>query len=318
LSTILLVGATGQIGRELARVLPALGTLHIADRSQCDLAQPQTLAGLVDAVRPAIIVNAAAYTAVDKAEQEPALAMTVNADAPAELAKAARRHGALFVHYSTDYVFDGRKQEAYEENDPTGPLSAYGRSKLAGEHAIRAAGGDHLIFRTSWVYAAQGNNFLCTMLRLAAERDQLRVVADQIGAPTWARCIAECTGRLLQEDMARRRANRFSSGIFHMTAAGATSWHDFASAIIATARARRVELKCQEIIPITAAEYPLPAQRPANSQLNCTLLARTYGLRMLPWDIGMQLCLAERYPGKPTRQLPSARAWPATQGLSHS
>lgn len=298
MSRILLIGASGQIGWELARALLPLGTLIIADRTQCDLTQPQTLVNLIDAAKPAIVINAAAYTAVDKAEEEQALAMTVNVDAPAELAKAARRHGALFVHYSTDYVFDGRKQDAYIESDQTNPLSAYGRSKLAGECAVREVRGDYLIFRTSWIYAARGKNFLRTMLRLVAEREQLRVVADQVGAPTWARVVAQCTAMALKQDITRRRIGRFASGLFHLTASGATSWHGFASAILAAVNVQLVPVKCREIVPITTAEYPLPAARPANSRLDGALLAQRYGLRMPPWEICMQLCVAELFEGK--------------------
>lgn len=293
MSTILLIGGSGQVGWELARALMPLGTLVIPDRGQCDLATPQTLSNAVDEVRPDVIVNAAAYTAVDKAEEEPALAMTVNADAPAELAKAARRHGALLVHYSTDYVFDGRKQGPYTEEDLPNPLGAYGRSKLAGDCAVREVGADHLIFRSSWVYAARGKNFLRTMLRLAGEREQLRVVADQVGAPTWARLIAETTLLVLQQDLARRRKGRFEGGVINLTAAGSTSWHGFASAIIAAARARGAPMKCREVVPIATLDYLLPAPRPANSRLAGAKLAQRYELQMPAWEACMHLCLDE-------------------------
>lgn len=315
MSTILLIGGSGQIGRELTRVLPALGTLYIADRKQCDLRRPQTLIDAVDVVRPTVVINAAAYTAVDKAEEEPALATAVNAGAPGVLAHAARRHGALFVHYSTDYVFDGRKQGAYGENDPVNPLSTYGRSKLAGERAVRESGCDHLVFRTSWVYAAHGKNFLLTMLRLAAEREQLRVVADQMGAPTAARLIAESTVQILRQDIARRRLGCFESGLFHLTAAGKTSWHGFASAIIAAAQAKSRAFRCREIVPIATAEYPLPAPRPANSLLDCARLAQRYGMRMPSWDIGMQLCLEELHAGAVSRSSGLSRPSRATQRM---
>ena len=194
---ILLIGSNGQVGWELARSLMPLGRVMVPERDQCDLARPDTLTPLVNSLRPDVIVNAAAYTAVDKAEEETDLAMTVNARAPGALAAAARRHNALLVHYSTDYVFDGTKSGAYSETDAPNPASAYGRSKLAGEEAVRAAGADHLIFRTSWVFAARGKNFLRTILRLAGEREELRIVADQFGAPTWARLIAEVTALAL-------------------------------------------------------------------------------------------------------------------------
>lgn len=294
---ILLIGSTGQIGWELARTLMPLGRVMVPpERSQCDLSRLDTLTALVNALQPDVIVNAAAYTAVDKAEEETNLAMTVNARAPGALATAARRHGALLVHYSTDYVFDGKKAGAYSETDAPSPSGAYGRSKLAGEEAVRASGADHLIFRTSWVFAARGKNFLRTILRLAGEREELRVVADQYGAPTWARLIAEVTALALQQDLARRKNGGFESGIFNLTAAGETSWHGFASAIVTAARARGAELMCRAVVPITTAEYPLPAARPANSRLSGARFAERYGLEMPGWDCGMHLCLAELFP----------------------
>ncbi len=292
---VLVTGATGQIGWELARTLMPLGEVVTPEHGQCDLSRPESLGALVDAVRPDVIVNAAAYTAVDKAEQEPDLAMTINAAAPAALAAAAHRRGALLVHYSTDYVFDGTKSGPYLEEDPPCPASVYGRSKLAGEEAVRASGADHLILRTSWVYAARGKNFLKTILRLASEREELRVVVDQFGAPNWARLVAEVTAQVLQQDLARRKNGRFESGTFHLTAAGETSWHGFASAIIEAARARGATLKCLAIVPITTSEYPLPATRPANSRLSGTSLATRYGLEMPSWERCMHLCLAELF-----------------------
>lgn len=303
MSKILLFGSTGQIGRELARVLPPLGDLHVVDRAQCDLSRPKSLLNVMNIVRPTIIINAAAYTAVDKAETEQGLAMRINAEAPGIMAEEARRQGALFVHYSSDYVFDGYKDGPYAEHDPVNPLSVYGRSKLAGERAVHQAGGDYLILRTSWVYAAHGRNFLRTMLRLAAEGTQLRVVADQFGAPTSARLVAESTAMILRQDIARRRLNCFESGLFHLTAAGATSWHGFASAIVAAASAPAASgatsaaLPCRDVLPIATADYPLPAPRPANSRLNCARLAQRYGLRRQHWHVGMQLCLAELLSG---------------------
>jgi dTDP-4-dehydrorhamnose reductase len=293
MTKFLLTGATGQVGSELLRALAPLGEVIAPPRSQCDLARPQTLSALVDEVRPDVIVNAAAYTAVDKAETESALAMTVNAEAPGVLAAAARRHGALMVHYSTDYVFDGRKTTAYDEDDLPNPLGSYGRSKLAGDEAVRALAGDHLIFRTTWVYAARGGNFLRTMLRLAAERDELRVVADQFGAPTTAALLADTTATALGRDLARRTNGAFTSGVFHLTAAGKTSWHGFATAIIAGARQRGMALRCQRIAPITTAEYPLPAARPANSSLSCRRLEARYDITLPPWEAGLAQVLAE-------------------------
>jgi len=293
---ILLIGSNGQVGWELARALLPLGRVLVPERNQCDLVSLDTLTALVNSLQPDVIVNAAAYTAVDKAEEEIDLAMTVNARAPGALAVAARRYGALLVHYSTDYVFDGKKAGAYSETDAPNPGSAYGRSKLAGEEAVRDAGADHLIFRTSWVFAARGKNFLRTILRLAGEREELRIVADQFGAPTWARLIAEVTALALQQDIARRKRGDFASGTFNLTAAGETSWHGFAGAIIAAARERDAKLMCRTVVPITTVEYPLPAARPANSRLAGAKLAERYGLAMPEWDACVQLCVAELYP----------------------
>ena len=290
---ILLTGSKGQVGWELARTLMPLGRVIIPDRSQCDLAKLDTLTALVSALQPDVIVNAAAYTAVDLAEDEPNLAMTINARAPGTLAIAARRCGALLVHYSTDYVFDGSKPTAYTETDAPNPTSEYGRSKLAGEEAVRASGGDYLIFRTSWVYAARGKNFLRTILKLAAEREQLRIVADQFGAPTWARLIAEVTMLALREEVGARKSGNFESAVLNLTASGETSWHGFASAIVAGARERGAAVKCSNVAPITTAEYPLPAPRPANSRLSAAKLVERYRLDMPSWQHCAQLCLDE-------------------------
>jgi dTDP-4-dehydrorhamnose reductase len=290
---ILLTGATGQVGWELARTLLPLGRVVIPERSQCDLARLDTLTALITALQPDVIVNAAAYTAVDLAEDEPHLAMTINARAPGTLAVAARRCGALLVHYSTDYVFDGAKTGAYTEADAPNPAGEYGRSKLAGEEAVRSSGADHLIFRTSWVYAARGRNFLHTILRLAQERDELRVVADQFGAPTWARLIAEVTTLALRQELAGRTSGDFESAVLNLTAAGDTSWHGFASAIVAGARERGASLKCSKVTRIATAEYPLPAPRPANSRLSGAKLAARYHFEMPGWQQCLQLCLDE-------------------------
>jgi dTDP-4-dehydrorhamnose reductase len=227
--TILLTGSTGQIGWELTRTLMPLGRVVAPGENQLNLAQPESLGAFVNTMQPDVIVNAAAYTAVDKAEQEPGLALAINGAAPGELAKAARRYNALLVHYSTDYVFDGNKPGAYSEENAPNPISVYGRSKLAGDEAIRASGVDHLIFRTSWVFASRGKNFLTTILRAAGELEELRVVADQFGAPTWARLIAEVTTLALQQELTRRKSSLFKSNTFNLTAAGETSWHGFAT-----------------------------------------------------------------------------------------
>lgn len=291
MTRILLLGATGQVGWELARSLQPQGTVVVPDRATYDLAKPRTLAAVVDDVTPAIIVNAAAYTAVDEAEKNPALAMTINADGPAELALRARRLGALLIHYSTDYVFDGGQAHPYSEDDQTAPIQVYGSSKLRGEEAVRASGADHLIFRTSWVYSARGRNFVKTILRLAAERDELRIVSDQVGAPTWARLIADVTALALRQDLATRATSRFQSGTFHLTAAGETSWHGLASAIVAFAREREETLKCRSVVPISTDEYPLPAARPPSSRLSGRRLSERYRLSMPAWDRCLQLCL---------------------------
>lgn len=293
---ILVTGATGQVGWELQRTLQALGELTALDRAALDLADPDSIRDRVRTVRPAVIVNAGAYTAVDKAESERDLAMRVNGVAPGVLAEEAKRLGALLIHYSTDYVFDGTKQDAYTEADATNPLSEYGKSKLAGEHAIMAEEGLHLIFRTSWVYSGRGKNFLLTVLRLASERDELRVVDDQIGAPTWCRTIAEATGLViatLLKDGGRDRDRAGAlSGIYHLTAAGHISWCGFARAILERTRNRRAK-PTPPVHGITTAEYPLPARRPASSVLSNEKLARTFNLRCPSWDHALDLCLAD-------------------------
>jgi dTDP-4-dehydrorhamnose reductase len=290
---ILVTGCTGQVGSELVRALMPLGMVVIPDRKTFDLENPRALAATIIESRPDVIVNAAAYTAVDKAEEQTNLAMKLNSEAPAELAGAARTIGALLVHYSSDYVFDGKSNAPYVEEDTPNPSSAYGRSKLAGEEAIRSSGADHVILRTSWVYAARGNNFLRTILRLAAEREELRIVADQIGAPTWARLIADSTALILWQDLYRRHQGTFNSGTFHLTAAGAASWHQFASAIVTCARERGAALKCRTILPISTGDYPLPAQRPHNSRLAGKKLSEHYRLEMPRWEACMTLCIEE-------------------------
>lgn len=292
---LLVTGATGQVGWELARSLMPLGEVVALDRAACDLSRPDTLAAVVEHAAPAVIVNAAAYTAVDRAEAEEVLATTVNGAAVGELARAARRRGALFIHYSTDYVFDGRGEAPIAEDAPTCPLNAYGRSKLAGEAAVRDSGADALVLRTTWVYGARGHNFLRTMLRLAAEREELRVVADQFGAPTWARNIADATARLIPLALAERRAGHFTSAILNLTNAGVTSWHGFATALIGEARRTRPDLalQVQRVLPIATADYPLPAPRPANSRLDGGALARRYGIALPPWEQAMVRCIEE-------------------------
>ncbi|HVW52313.1 MAG TPA: dTDP-4-dehydrorhamnose reductase [Trinickia sp.] len=291
---LLLIGRSGQLGWELMRSLAPLGNVIAFDRRDADLSAPDRLPALIANAKPDVVVNAAAYTAVDKAESEVPLASTVNADAVGVLARAARDAGALFVHFSTDYVFDGEKVGPYVESDEPLPLNAYGRSKLAGELAVEAAGGDWLVFRTSWIYAARGANFLQTMLRLAHERETLRVVADQQGAPTAARMIADLTAHAIRQSMGERTSGAFESGVFHMTASGSTSWFGFASRIIETLRSRRPgQVVTREIEPIAASEYAAAAARPLNSLLDNSKLERRFGVFRPDWEVYLQLVLDE-------------------------
>lgn len=292
---LLVTGANGQVGWELARSLMPLGEVIALDRSRCDLSRPETLAAVIEALAPDVIVNAAAYTAVDKAESEETLATTINATSPGELARAAKAAGALLVHYSTDYVFDGTKAAPYTEDDPVAPINAYGRSKLAGEVAIRESGCDHLILRTTWVFAARGGNFVRTMLRLGVDREQLRVVADQTGAPTWARNIADATAQIVAQARRERRNGQFASGTFNLCSTGETSWHGFAEAIFASARSALPELsmKVAAVEPIPASAYPTPAARPANSRLATDRLAARFGIAMPHWQEALLRCLEE-------------------------
>lgn len=282
---ILLTGIGGQVGWELARSLQPLGEVVALDRAGFDLAAPDRMRGVLRELRPAWIVNPAAHTAVDKAESEVALATAINATAPGILAEEAKRLDALLVHYSTDYVFDGGKPTPYVEADPTCPINTYGQTKLAGEEAIRASGCRHLILRTSWVYGMRGANFLRTMLRLAQERDELRVVADQIGAPTWSRMIAETTALMLAR-------HRDQAGIYHFVAGGEISWHGFAEAIVARGHALGLIAKTPVVHRITSAEFPTPARRPANSRLDCGRLREDFGLSQPDWRTQLELCLA--------------------------
>ncbi len=292
---ILLLGANGQVGTELLRSLAALGEVVAATRNgvlgdgrRCEAADfdlPGSLPALVARVAPDAVVNAAAYTAVDRAETEPDAAFRANAEAPAALAAACAERDALLVHYSTDYVFDGSADRPYRVDDATAPLGVYGASKLAGEQAVRASGARHLILRTAWVYAAHGHNFLLTMLRLAKEREVLRVVADQIGSPTPAPLIADVTARLLRADGGR-------SGTWHLTTSGHTSWHGFAQAIFAGAVERGLLARAPEVIPIGTGDYPTPARRPAWSVLDNSALQRDFGLELPHWQEALSGVLA--------------------------
>jgi dTDP-4-dehydrorhamnose reductase len=282
---ILLTGSSGQVGYELERSLQGLGQVVALDRQRMDLSDLDQVRDVIRAERPQLIVNPAAYTAVDKAESEPALAFRINAEAPAVMAAEAKALGAALVHYSTDYVFPGTAPQARVEDDATGPINVYGASKLAGEQAIAAAGIPHLIFRTSWVYGMRGKNFLLTMLRLARERDELRIVHDQHGAPTWSRTIADSTALVLAQ-AAAGGGDWWAQhgGTYHLCSQGQTTWYGFTQAILAQAG-----IDCR-LLPITTAEYPLPAARPAFSVLNCERLQQR--LCTLPtWQEALRLCM---------------------------
>ncbi|MFZ9745574.1 MAG: dTDP-4-dehydrorhamnose reductase [Opitutaceae bacterium] len=286
---LLLFGEQGQVAWELRRTLAPMAEVTCVGRAGADLADPAAIRRVIADAAPDVIVNAAAYTAVDKAETETALATRINADAPGVMAAEAARRGALLVQYSTDYVFAGNQATPYTEEDPTGPLGAYGRTKLAGEEAIRAAGGSHLIFRLCWVYGNRGANFLLTMQRLAREREELRVVADQHGCPTWSRMIAEATAQALRCLHTPGDA-RAVTGTYHLCASGQTTWHAFARAIV---EAQPADLRrCRDVRAITTAEYPTPARRPAYSVLDTTKLERVFGLRLPDWRESLGQVLA--------------------------
>jgi dTDP-4-dehydrorhamnose reductase len=293
--TILLTGVNGQVGFELARSLQGLGRVIALDRARLDLANLTRVRDVIHELHPALIVNAAAYTAVDRAETDLEAAMRINAEAPGVLAEEAQSLGIPLVHYSTDYVFDGCKKGAYTERDAPNPQNAYGRSKLAGELAIASAGCAHLILRTSWVYGMRGKNFLLTMLRLGAERAELSVVDDQIGAPTWANSIAVLTADIVAQALGASGNNdtrwaawwRERSGVYHLTASGQTSWHGLAQAIFDLSRSSGKPT----VHPIPSSAYPTPAARPANSCLSTDKLACTFGLRAPNWRDALSLCL---------------------------
>jgi dTDP-4-dehydrorhamnose reductase len=284
---ILLTGSTGQVGYELARSLQGVGEVVALDRADFDLSDLNQVQDVIRRVQPGLIVNPAAYTAVDKAESEPELAHRINAEAPGLMAQEAARLGAALVHYSTDYVFDGSHPEARVEDDPIGPLNVYGASKLAGEQAIAAAGVPHLIFRTSWVYGMRGKNFLLTMLRLAKEREELRVVADQHGAPTWSRTIADVTAQVLSQAHAGGREWwRQNSGIYHLSSQGQTTWHGFTQAIMEEAGSA-----CR-VLPISSAEYPTPAKRPTWSVMSSEKLMARF-CHLPDWRTALHLCMQQ-------------------------
>src|SRR5512145_58736 len=285
--SILLLGKDGQVGWQLQRSLAPHGQVVACGRAECDLADPARIRSVIRQVRPALIVNATAYTAVDKAESEPELAHRINAEAPGILAEEAAALGALLVHYSTDYVYDGCKATPYVETDATGPHGVYGRTKLAGEEAIRAVGGKSLIFRTSWVFGARGDNFVKTILRLARDKESLAVVDDQTGSPTPAALIATVTGVVLAMLRRGQSLEAGESRLYHLAAAHPVSWCEFARTIVGLAGPAPgfdLRLKPEAIRPISTAEYPTPARRPANSRLDCTRLENDFGLQMPDWQ----------------------------------
>lgn len=282
---IVVTGVSGQVGGALVKTLEPIGSIIAAGREVLDLSQPNRIASSLDRLSPDLIVNAAAYTAVDRAEDEKVLAYVVNVEAPGAIARWAAGHGVPLVHFSTDYVFDGTGSRPWREDDPANPLSVYGISKLAGEEAIRSADGSHLIVRTEWVYAAQGTNFLRTIAQLAKERKELRVVADQFGAPTSARLIADAVAGVLGSG-GPSVADRFAAakGVVNVAASGETSWHGFAVAIVEGLKARGVTLAVESVVPIAAKDYPTKAARPANSRLDLTQLRLAFGIRTPRWD----------------------------------
>ncbi|GGP25448.1 dTDP-4-dehydrorhamnose reductase [Silvimonas amylolytica] len=295
---ILITGKNGQVGFELQRSLSVLGEVIAVGREDCDLADPAAIDALVNRIAPDVIVNPAAYTAVDRAETDVSAARAINEMAPATLAAAALRHGALLVHYSTDYVFDGAQTTPYQEADVAAPRSVYGQTKRAGEVAIELSGCRHVTLRTSWVYGVWGNNFAKTILRLAHERDALKVVADQFGAPTPAALIADVTAHLVARYLAGADAAAFPFGTYHLTTRGETSWHGYAKTLIMAARAlgAQIRLDPSAITPVSTAEYPLPAPRPANSRLSTEKLQNTFGLDLPHWEQALAHVLRQLIP----------------------
>jgi dTDP-4-dehydrorhamnose reductase len=284
---ILVIGDTGQLGQEFPPILQPLGEVVSVGRKTVDLTQPEAIRSLIREIAPNLIINAAAYTAVDRAESEPELATAVNATAPGILAREAQKQGSFLIHFSTDYVFDGQQSHPYRESDPTHPLGTYGQSKLAGEDAIRTTCDNCIILRTAWVYGTYGKgNFVKTMLRLGAEREEIRVVADQIGSPTWTRDLARATQQLVAQ------LNPNLSGTYHYTNSGVASWYDFAVAIFEEATTLNFPLKLRRVIPITTPEYPSLAQRPAYSVLACGKISAALGTYPPHWRQGLRQMLA--------------------------
>jgi len=296
MTTILITGKNGQVGFELQRSLAILGDIVAIDQPDCDFTDPAAIRRLMAQIKPDVVVNPAAYTAVDKAESDPSLANAINADAPRVLGEEAAKTGALVIHYSTDYVFDGTKSSAYVESDQPNPKSVYGKTKYDGEVALVQSGAKHLIFRTSWVFGAHGANFVKTILRLAAERDALNIVADQHGAPTSAALLADITAHVLARYLKTKQQDlpAFPYGLYNLVAGGQTTWCDFAKAIVAAANQSGTSTKAsaETIRPITTADYPLPAPRPSNSLLDTSKLKNTFGLQLPEWQHGLEHTLA--------------------------
>ncbi len=316
---ILLFGKNGQVGHALCQWLPVCGELVATDRSHVDLTQPGSIRAAIREARPNWIVNAAAYTAVDRAESEPELAQAINGDALRIMGEEAAKITAAVVHYSTDYVFDGTKKAPYVESDATRPINVYGKTKLAGEQALQASGVPFLIFRTSWVYGTQGKNFLLTVLKLASAKEELRIVNDQVGAPTWSRVIAQATARILRQINASHSAELsadFPSGIYHLTAAGETTWHGFAQAILAecanspnlgswyTEATQGAALLAKRLVPIASVEFPTPARRPANSLLSNSKVQNSFGIDLPDWRTQLRAAIQERSLGYPPNGVP--------------
>ena len=289
---ILIIGRNGQVGWELNRSLLPLGEMRSVTHKQLDLADLARLQSYLQKTDVDVIVNAAAYTAVDQAETEKQQAFLLNAEAPGVIAEQAKKMQALLVHYSTDYVFDGSNENAYVETDQPNPINNYGESKLAGEQAIQSADCDYIILRTSWVYANRGNNFLKSILRLAKQREELSIVADQFGAPTWARLIADSTAHVIRQSMLERQQQNFNSQVFNLTSSGKVSWHGFAEAIIKCAREQGdASIVTHTINAIPSVEYPVPAKRPLNSSLATDKLEQYFGLKMPDWATALKCCM---------------------------
>jgi dTDP-4-dehydrorhamnose reductase len=299
---ILILGRTGQVARDLQLLLPPVGSVSCVGRPEFDLSQPDSIRELIRQRRPDVLINAAAYTAVDRAESEPDMAMKINAEAPGMMAEEAKRLGSLFISYSTDYVFDGKKSAPYVEGDAPNPLNVYGASKLAGDRAIEAVGGSYIIFRTSWVYSATGRSFLNTIVKLATEREELRVVDDQIGAPTWSRDIAAATTQVIRQSMTSAGAGQNASealrdrrGIYNLTAEGSVSWCGFAMAILEeTKKQRKNHGGLAGITPISTSQYPTPARRPLNSRLLNNKVHEVFGVLLPPWRESLTRVITEK------------------------